>query len=214
MNLRVNEVDLYYEIIGTGKPFIMVHGNGEDHHTFDELADILKIRYQVYLIDSRMHGKSQKNVDISFDLMAHDIINFCEKLDLKDVRFLGFSDGGIIGLKIAIEKPKLISDMILCGANYHPKGVDRNVIKHLRDAYKINKSPLIKLMLSEPKFKIKDLKKISTKTMILAGEHDVIIKKHTMKLHQFIKNSTCHILPEENHESYVMHSIKLLTYID
>ncbi len=213
MKIEVNNIELNYEVVGSGKPFIMIHGNGEDHYTFDELADKLKDKYQIFLIDSRCHGKSSMEVDISYDLMALDIIKFCEILGLSDIQFLGFSDGGIIGLKIAILKPDLIQKMTLCGANFDPSGIKRSMIRMLKKAYRKNKSSLIKLMLSEPKFKIEDLKNIKTNTLILAGQFDVVKYKHTLKLHSLIDNSKYFIIPRETHESYVIHSTKLLAFI-
>ncbi len=213
MEITVNSIKLNYEVIGTGKPLIMVHGNGEDLHIFDELANEIKDFYKVYLIDSRNHGLSQKDLPISFDLMADDIIEFCKINELENVDFLGFSDGGIIGLKIAIKAPKLLNKMILCGANFHPKGVKKSFYIKLKHAYKKNKSPLIKLMLREPKFKVKDIKNISVKTVIIAGEKDLIDLNHTTKLHQLIDKSEMYILPDETHESYVMHDTKLKQFL-
>jgi pimeloyl-ACP methyl ester carboxylesterase len=213
MYIKVNNVNLYYEVIGKGKPLIMIHGNGEDHETFFELADSLKNKFKIYLIDSRNHGKSQKDLDISFDLMADDIITFCDKLMLDKVYFLGFSDGGIVGLKIAIKRPYLAYAMILCGANYKPKGVKKDFYKKIKKDFKQNKSPLLKLMISEPKFRKNDLKNIKVKIIFIAGEHDLIKQSHTMKLSRLIKDSIYYILENETHESYIMHSDKLKSYV-
>ena len=213
MEIIVNNIKLNYEVVGTGKPLIMVHGNGEDMHTFDELVIEIKDKYKVYLIDSRNHGMSQKEVPISFDLMADDIIEFCRLNELKNVDLLGFSDGGIIGLKIAIKAPKMLNKLILCGVNYHPKGVKKTFYIKLKKAYKKNKSPLIKLMLREPKFKVKDIKNISIKTVMIAGEKDLIDLKHTTKLHQLLNKSEMYILPNETHESYVMHNTRLKEFL-
>lgn len=213
MIAHVNGIDIYYEIIGSGKPLVLLHGNGEDHHTFDELADVMKENYQVVLIDSRCHGLSEKNIEISFDLMAMDVISLLEYLNIKDVTLLGFSDGGIVGLKIATMREYLLNKLILCGVNFHPKGVKKEFYKQLKGWYKKNKSPLIKLMMKEPKFKIKDLKQITVDTTILVGEHDLIDIDHTYKLHQYIYNSSLYVLNDENHESYVMHQTKLKDFI-
>ena len=59
MKVKVNNIELYYEKIGEGRPLIMVHGNGEDHNIFTKSAEILSSKFEVYLIDSRGHGKSK-----------------------------------------------------------------------------------------------------------------------------------------------------------
>ena len=51
-------MDIYYEIIGEGFPLVLLHGNNEDHHVFDEAVKLLAKEYQCILIDSRYHGQS------------------------------------------------------------------------------------------------------------------------------------------------------------
>ncbi|MFA6801452.1 MAG: alpha/beta hydrolase [Acholeplasmataceae bacterium] len=213
MKISVNNIELNYKVVGFGTPLICIHGNGEDHHTFDELSDVIKTNYQVFLIDSRFHGESQKDVAINFDLMANDMTEFCKILNLENVDILGFSDGGIIGLKVAILKPDLVNKLYICGANYHPRGIKSDIFKTIKKTYIQNKSPLLKLMIKEPKFHIKDLKNIKHEVFIFAGEKDVIKYKHTLKLHHYLKNSKLYIFPNESHESYVMHEIKLAKYL-
>ena len=82
MEILVNNVKLYYEECGSGKPIILLHGNQESHEIFDKLIDKLKDNYKVYAIDSRCHGKSENPIDISYDLMCDDIIDFIKKLHI------------------------------------------------------------------------------------------------------------------------------------
>ena len=93
MIINVNNVKLYYEIYGQGKPIILVHGNSETHEIFDVLIENLKENYKVYALDSRCHGKSQNTNKISYDLMAEDMIEFIKKLNISKPVFYGFSDG-------------------------------------------------------------------------------------------------------------------------
>ena len=120
MEVLVNNVKLYYEEYGVGKPIILLHGNQETHEIFDKLIDRLKTNYKVYAIDSRCHGKSENPVDISYDLMCDDIVEFIKKLNINKPLLYGFSDGGIIGLLIAIKEPMLLSKLIISGANTTP----------------------------------------------------------------------------------------------
>ena len=83
MKILVNNVNLYYEVYGNGQPIILLHGNQETHEIFDKLIDKLKDNYKVYAIDSRCHGKSENPIDISYDLMCDDIIDFIKKLNIE-----------------------------------------------------------------------------------------------------------------------------------
>ena len=107
MLAEVNGIQLYYEMIGQGPALIMVHGNGEDHTIFTEAAEKLKGYFTVYLIDSRDHGQSTKVRELHYDDMADDVIEFLELLDLRDVVYYGFSDGGIIGLLAAMKTDRI-----------------------------------------------------------------------------------------------------------
>lgn len=213
MHIKVNQIDIHYEIFGQGEPLILLHGNQEDFHIFNELIDDLKEDFMIYAIDSRNHGESGRSIDFSYDAMTQDVYHFIRHLKINKPHILGFSDGGIIALKLAILSPNLLSKVIVCGVNYKPKGLNKKIRKALKKEYEENMSPYIKLMLDEPKFKKKDLKSIPLKTLILVGDHDVIKPKHTLKLHNMIKRSKLIILENETHDSFVVHSTKLKPYI-
>ena len=213
MNINVNDINLYYEIYGKGTPIILVHGNGETHQIFDVLIDKLKDNYTVYALDSRCHGKSQKTEKISYELMAQDMICFIKKLKINKPIFYGFSDGGIIGLLIAIKEPKLLSKLIVSGANLNPNGISKVILILSKIVYFITRNKLIRMMVKEPNISIKDLEKINIPTYVLAGQKDVIKEEHTRLIAENIKNSTLEIVPKENHSSYIVHSEKIYNII-
>ncbi len=213
MYINVNGVNLYYEVYGSGMPIILVHGNSETHQIFDVLIDKLKEDYKVYAVDSRCHGKSEKTKTISYDLMAEDMIEFIKKLKITKPIFYGFSDGGIIGLLIAIKEPKLLSKLIVSGANLNPNGMSKSMLIVSKIGYFITRNKLFKMMIQEPNITIKDLEKIEVSTYILAGEKDVIKEEHTRLIAKNIKNSTLEIIPKENHSSYIVHSEKIYNII-
>ncbi len=206
MNIKVNQVKIYYEVFGQGHPLIFLHGNQEDHHIFDELKESLKDHYKIYVIDSRNHGKSSKSIHFSYDDMTQDIYQFIQKLKLNRPHLLGFSDGGIIGLKLAILAPNMLNKMVICGANYKPSGLIKTVKKELKKAYKSNPNPYIKLMIKMPNIKNKQLKNIDIPTLIIVGQNDVINLKHTKKLCRLVSKSKLIILNRHTHDSYVIHN--------
>ena len=120
MKVNVNGIELYYEKYGSGKPIILLHGNQETHEIFDKLIEKLKNNYQVFAIDSRCHGKSENTKVISYDLMCEDTIQFIKEMKIEKPILYGFSDGGIIGLLVAIKEPNLLSNLIISGANINP----------------------------------------------------------------------------------------------
>ena len=206
MKIKVNEIELNYEVIGKGKPLIFIHGNGEDLTTFDSLVEALKGFYTCYLIDSRNHGKSSKTTSYHYDDMAKDIYEFIKILDIKKPSLFGFSDGAIIGMILAFKYPDLLGKLILAGGNINPLGVKKKFLKLMEEAYLNTKNPLIYLMLNEPNLSDKELSKIVCPVLILAGQNDVIKLSHTKKIHTYIRGSKLMIISNHTHESYIMHS--------
>ncbi len=212
MYIRVNGIRLYYETAGKGPAMIMLHGNGEDHAIFNEAVSLLKEHFTVYLPDSRDHGNSDRVSKLHYQDMALDMLDFMEQLDLRDVTFYGFSDGGIIGL-LAAMKTDRISKLIVSGANLTPRGLRLPVRLAMRLQYLFSRDQKLKLMLEEPEINSNDLTEIKADTVVIAGGHDVIREKETRMIAEGIPKATMMILPEETHDSYIIHSRKIAEII-
>lgn len=209
MQIKVNNVNIYYEVYGKGKPIILLHGNSETHKIFTKLIKDLKSKYQIYALDSRCHGQSDNSQKISYDLMSNDVIEFIKKLNIEKTILYGFSDGGIIGLLVAIKEPKILSKLIISGANLNPKGLKKYFLTLTKLGFFFTRNKKFKMILKEPNIKIEELQKISIPTVILVGEKDIVKKEHTKLINQSIKNSTLEIISKENHGSYIVNSHKL-----
>ena len=212
MKILVNGIELFYEISGQGRPLILVHGNGEDHHIFDALVAKLKNHYTCYCIDSRGHGLSSSVAVYSYQSMAEDIIEFIKSLKLSEVAYYGFSDGGIVGLLVASQS-KLIKYLMISGANADPDGLKNWAYYLMKIQYYLKKDVKIKMMLEQPHINEYQLGKITAKTLILVGSDDMIKESHTLYLAHNISGSQLMILPNENHSSYIINSAKLAPII-
>ena len=214
MFVKVNDVDLYYEKIGTGRPLIMVHGNSEDHTIFNEAAEVLKDHFTVYLPDSRNHGQSSSGEgDLHYETMADDYKKFMEELDLRDVVFYGFSDGGILGLLLA-NKTDRISRLILSGANVTPDGVKAKLKVLVKVLYFFTRDSKMKMILEEPHISKEELNYIKTKTTVIAGENDMVKETETLFIAHNVPDSKLMILPKEGHGSYIVHKTKIADIIN
>ena len=212
MKILVNGIELFYEVIGQGQPLLLVHGNGEDHHIFDALVNILKDQFTCYCIDSRGHGQSSLVDTYSYQAMAEDIIELINILELKNVVYYGFSDGGIIGLLIA-SQTELLDYLIVSGANTDPRGLKSNIYYLMKLSYWLKPDPKVKMMLEQPHLSNQQLNLIKAKTLVLAGSKDMIKESHTINLAHYISGSQLMILPGESHGSYIINSTKLAPLI-
>lgn len=204
MITNVNNINLNYEVEGNGDPLLLLHGNGEDLHIFDKLRNKLKNHFTVYAIDSRNHGLSTYTDDYSYNTFANDIYLFIQKLNLKDVSLLGFSDGAIIGTLLAIQYPKLFKQMVLLGLNINPQDFTPEAYEYLKEEFEKTKNPLILLMLQEPNIALGELEKIQTPTLIIAAENDIFTKESFDRIHKAIKESTYITIAGHDHSSYIV----------
>ena len=208
MTAQVNGTELFYEKTGEGRPLIMVHGNGEDHTIFDEAAAVLKDRFTCYCVDSRGHGQSAPAAELHYDDMASDMIALMEQLDLRDVVFYGFSDGGIIGL-LAAARCDRIGTLIVSGANLNPRGVKWQLRLLFRVLYLFRRDPKIALMMREPDITDDMLKRITARTLVLAGSRDLVTEEQTRRIAAMIPGAEMRILDGEGHGTYIVHSEKI-----
>ena len=212
MKISVNGVELNYEVIGSGDPLIMVHGNSEDHTIFTEAAEVLKDHYTCYLVDTRSHGKSGKVKPLHYKDMAQDYVEFIKALELQNVTFFGFSDGGILGLLVAMEGG-LVDTLIVSGANTYPGAVEDKTAKIMKIIYFVTRSDKFRLMLTEPDIRAEDLQKIQCKTFVLAGSKDAVKRENTDFIAANIPNSTQMILEGETHTSHIVHNTRIADII-
>ena len=208
MYLACNGIALYYEVKGSGKPLIMLHGNSEDHTIFDQAAKVLAKRYTCWLIDSRGHGKSEKTKELHYLDMAGDLISFMEQKKLRDAAVYGFSDGGIIGLLAAMNTDR-ISHLAVSGANCTPAGIDRKAYAAIRCVNAVHPDPMLRMMLEEPAITAQELSTIQAETLVLAGQHDLVLRRETDLIASSIPRSEKRILAAEGHGSYIVHNRKI-----
>ncbi|WP_054750442.1 alpha/beta fold hydrolase [Lacticaseibacillus thailandensis] len=121
MYLTVNHTTLYYTQHGHGHPLILLHGNGTSHAIFADLIPQLAPNFTVYALDARDHGQSSTTDYISYQLMATDVRDFIQTLNLRAPTVIGVGDGGISALLVASAHPTIIGRLILAGVHTQPR---------------------------------------------------------------------------------------------
>ncbi len=213
MYIHINRQILFYEKTGQGNPLLLLHGNGEDHTIFDALTPLLEETHTVYAIDSRGHGESNPTEDYHYDAMADDIAELITSLEIERPAIFGFSDGGIIGILLALHYPKLVSKLIVSGVNLNPHGLKQTCLFKIKQHYRKTNSPLERMMLEEPQIDPLSLAKIQIPVLVTAGSKDIVKPAHTKLIADKLPFSQLEILQEEDHGSYIIHSSKLFPYI-
>ena len=205
MKIELGGIDLYYEKQGSGPPMLLLHGNGEDHHIFDELGRRLAASFTVYALDSRNHGRSQKTNDYAYQSMAADVLAFIQALDLGKANLVGFSDGAIIALLLAINNAQVVNKMALLGVNLKPSDFTDESLDWLKKAYAESGDPLLLLMLEEPQIELADVRRVTAPTLLVAAENDIFKPETFTELQRALPDARLKIMPGHDHDSYIVH---------
>jgi pimeloyl-ACP methyl ester carboxylesterase len=216
----VNGVRIWYAVFGHGSPVIMVHGGAGSSNYWGLQIPALARQYQVIVLDSRGHGRSTRNSEpITYHVMASDVLAVMDTLHVPKAALVGWSDGGIIGLDIAINHPERLTKLFAFGANSDTSGVKDDVDKNpLFDDYldrcekeyrKLSPTPseykafltqMQPMWGSEPHFSDEQLRSIKVPTWIVDGDRDEVIKREdTDRMAKLIPGAGELILPEVSH---------------
>ncbi len=203
-------MDIYYESIGEGFPIICLHGNSEDHHIFDDAVKILSKKYQCLLIDSRYHGRSVHQGELSYEQMAKDVQKIVSDLHINAYGIIGFSDGAIVSLMLGMNDLR-VKHIVSIGANTKPQmlkpicrlGMYLTYFCLLPFCIYNPKArtmhKLYQLMLHQPQIEYSDLHKIHIPVLVMAGEYDMIKQEDTQKIGEALPYSAVKIIKQGNH---------------
>jgi len=219
-NAPVNGIQMYYAVFGAGDPILLIHGGlGHADIWASQVATMSKT-HKVIVADSRGHGRSTRTEQpYGYDLMASDYLALLDYLKIDKTALVGWSDGGIIGIDIALHHPERLTRLFAQAANVTTDGVDPGVMTNKtfaayidrsgRDYKKMSKTPdqydafvaqISHMWESEPAWTKEQLGKITTPTAIVAGDHDEAIKReHTEYMASVIPGAKLIILPNASH---------------
>lgn len=205
--VRVNGVCLRYAAAGSGRPVVLVHGNGESHDLFEtEISQLTAAGFRVYAPDSRGHGASEPVKEYHYADMAEDMFQFIRALGLRYPALYGHSDGGIIGLLLALRHPDALSLLAVSGTNLSPAGLIPSFLAECRARNEQFPDPLITLMLTEPHIDPEALLQVQIPVLVTVGEHDLILPKETETIVSHLPHARLTVVKGADHGSYIDHS--------
>ena len=203
--IDINDAKIYYEEYGQGEPLIFLHGNNGSIEDFYQQIPFFAKHYRVIVLDTRGQGRSTDltNTPYTYEEFANDLFQVIQKLNLKKVNLVGWSDGGNTALIFNAQHSELINKIITIGAVLNPNGVSQELIENLKSL--VNKSSentnlrLIELMLNEPNITRSELNKIQNPVLVIAGEKDEVKESHTKEIQQNISKAELLIIPNSTH---------------
>ncbi len=222
---QIHGVTIYYETYGAGPPVLVLHGGTAFLETMHNQITTLAPDHLVIAPDSRAHGRSTDGPGpLHYHAMAEDMIALMDQLHIAKADLVGWSDGGIIGLDLAIHHPDRIGRMVVIGTNFDVAGLvnqgppgpaDSPALGPIRDSYhRLSPTPdgwpvfygkVTTMWRTEPNYSLAQLGRIRSPVLVMAGENDSIRRDHTDAMAKAIPGAKEVIIPDATHLAPLTH---------
>jgi pimeloyl-ACP methyl ester carboxylesterase len=220
----LNGIRLYYAVSGQGAPVVLLHGGLANSDYWGNQARALEPRHTVIVMDSRGHGRSARDArPYGYDLMADDVVALLDHLKLPRADIVGWSDGAIIGLDLAIRYPTRIGRVFAFAANTRTSGVKAGVDKNPtfaafieragKEYTRLSATPgeyagfvaqISRMWETQPNWTDRQLRSIRSPVLVVDGDHDEAIKRpHTEYMAATIPGAGLLILPNVSHFAFL-----------
>jgi pimeloyl-ACP methyl ester carboxylesterase len=208
--VKNGSVAIYYEVYGTGKPLIILHGNGGSIRGRARFIEEFSKKYKVIAMDNRCHGKSDcPGLRLTYDQMADDLNVLLTTLKVDSALIWGHSDGAIIGYLMAMNYPSKVRKLLASGGNLRPDttALDPAVFPMMESMRpQVMKDSIqrkrFQLLLDEPHIPLGKLHTIMAEVLVMAGDRDFIRNRHTLEIFENIPGAFLCILPGTTHSVY------------
>jgi pimeloyl-ACP methyl ester carboxylesterase len=217
----INGFRMYTEVYGSGPPLLMIHGNNGDMSAFAKNVPYFATHYKVILADSRSQGRSvDPDHPLTFEMMADDYAALLDAMHIPSAYVLGWSDGGIDALLLALRHPEKVKRLASTGANLWPtadafqsglwddekKEYESGLHKAYATAREKNDRKLFLLDWQEPHITLAQLHSIQAPSLIICGDHDLISVTHTVLIYQNIPHADLWVVPNSGHGTLHEHT--------
>jgi pimeloyl-ACP methyl ester carboxylesterase len=218
----VRGIRMYYEVRGRGPVLVLLHGGTGNGAQFSKQIPAFEPHFRLIVPDLCAQGRtSDRPEPLTYHAMAEDVVALLDRLHVDRADVMGWSDGGVVALDIAVHHPDRLRHLVTFGANFAPDGLNPADVawndtataasfgEGTKKAYaELAPDPshyveamtkTLVMWRTEPKFTLAELASIRTKAMICAGEHDVVRPDHTAQLAATIPGARMWIVPRASH---------------
>ena len=216
----VNRLNMYYEVHGEGPPLLLLHGGTSSIPT--KWIPYFSGQFRVIAMEQMGHGRTADVIDRPFHFhdMAEDTVELMRQLGIESAVIVGYSDGGIIGIDMAIHHPERVTKLAVTGANSRTDGYTPENLEWARtfkpadlpvsDAY-ARLSPdgpdhwpivlerLQRMWPVEPNFKREEMQSIKAPTLIIIGDGDIVTPEHAVEMFRTIPRAQLCVVPHAGH---------------
>ncbi|MFF8095030.1 alpha/beta fold hydrolase [Streptomyces sp. NPDC016675] len=217
-------VRTWYETEGTGDPLVLLHGGFCTNDTWGALRPDLATVHRLFLPERRAHGHTPDvEGPLSYEAMADDTVDFLETVVGEPAHLVGWSDGGVVALLVALARPDLVRRAVVVGANFRPApecfaepamldamtpdGEDLAFFRELYEAvtpdgadhWPVVAAKVVDMWRTQPTLSPEDLARIEAPTLVVVGDDDLVTLEHTVALYRAVPNSQLAVVPGASH---------------
>jgi pimeloyl-ACP methyl ester carboxylesterase len=202
---------IYYAVRGEGPTLVLLHGGGASgEQSFEHQLDVFAEHHHIVAPDQVGQGRTPDVPGpLSYRAMTEDTAALFQQLKLKHVDVIGFSDGGILALMLALYHPELVRRLVISGVNVSPDGLKaehrEGLLAAQTDHPKTIGEKLSKLWLTSPietELSLTLLKNIPQPVLVVSGDRDLITLEHTLQIFHALPQAELCILPGTNHGTF------------
>jgi pimeloyl-ACP methyl ester carboxylesterase len=219
--VEVNGVSCYHEVDGEGEPVVVLHGGFCSIETMRPQIEALKRYYRVYAPERPGHGRSRdRGGPFSHEANVADTLAYLDAVEVDSAHVVGFSDGAIAGILLSIGHADRVRSLVAISGNLDPAGLvpeerrehafPGSAFARLQDDY-ARLSPdgaehaqdvlgrMMPMWQSQPHIAYAALAHVAVRTLVMAGDHDVIATAHTVAIFEALPNAELCIVPNSSH---------------
>jgi pimeloyl-ACP methyl ester carboxylesterase len=217
--VQLGDVKTWYDERGDGPPLVMVHGGLVDARWWEQNLGAFAERFRVYLPELRGHGHTPDVPGpISYQLMADDMIAFLETVVGEPVDYVGHSTGAFVGLLVAMQRPELVSRLVLISSGFSKAGeavpdadwdVDQlaeflgpaygEVSPDGIDHFKVVAAKVGDMAAAEPHLEASELGRVTPRTLVMVADDDIVTLAHSVDMYDALPNAELAVVPGTSH---------------
>jgi pimeloyl-ACP methyl ester carboxylesterase len=217
--VQLGPVRTWYDEHGEGDPLVLLHGGLVDARFFAPNLGPLSERFHVYTPERRGHGHTPDvEGPITYQLMADDTIAFLEQVVGGPAALVGHSDGAVIAMLVAMQRPELVNRLVMISGGFNKSGgampdmeleVDQ-VVPFLGPAYgevspdgeahfPVVAAKIAEMARTEPNLDVSDLGRVGSRALVMFADDDLMTLTHAVQMYDALPDAELAVVPGTSH---------------
>jgi len=212
----------YYETYGEGEPLVLLHGGLATAESWAMQIPVLAERHRVYVPERRGHGRTPDVAGpMTYEMMAADTAAFLDAAGTGTAHLVGWSDGAVVGMLVALRRPELVRKLVVIGQYFNFDGqvpeframIDYwsyNLPKELHELYDrvspdgpehfpVVLEKMMRMWREEPDISLPELAEVRVPTLVMQGDDDIVKVEHSSALAATLPDAQLAIIPGSSH---------------